>query len=158
MRTAGDGWIVRKHRFRNCRWDRRLWSIHIPRSRLARLRDTRWAIDCGARSAHRCGLTRRNERSRNEARLGGCERAFEFPGFVPAYIRPLFCEGKGPFRWVALSGDPHDIEVTDRAVMDLFSDNDRLQKWLRGAREKISFQGLPARICWLGYGERDKAG
>ena len=95
---------------------------------------------------------------RDEARLGGYERAFEFPGFVPAYIRPLFCEGKGPFRWVALSGDPHDIEVTDRAVMDLFSDNDRLQKWLRGARDKISFQGLPARICWLGYGERDKAG
>ena len=95
---------------------------------------------------------------RDEARLGGYERAFEFPGFVPAYIRPLFCEGKGPFRWVALSGDPHDIEVTDRAVMDLFPDNDRLQKWLRGAREKISFQGLPARICWLGYGERDKAG
>ncbi len=95
---------------------------------------------------------------RDEARLGGYERAFEFPGFVPAYIRPLFCEGKGPFRWVALSGDPRDIEVTDRAVMDLFRDNDRLQKWLRGARDKISFQGLPARICWLGYGERDKAG
>jgi urocanate hydratase len=95
---------------------------------------------------------------RDEARLGGYERAFEFPGFVPAYIRPLFCEGKGPFRWVALSGDPHDIEVTDQAVMRLFSDNDRLQKWLRGARDKISFQGLPARICWLGYGERDKAG
>ena len=95
---------------------------------------------------------------RDEARIGGYERAFEFPGFVPAYIRPLFCEGKGPFRWVALSGDPRDIEVTDRAVMDLFSDNDRLQKWLRGARDKISFQGLPARICWLGYGERDKAG
>ena len=95
---------------------------------------------------------------RDEARLGGYERAFEFPGFVPAYIRPLFCEGKGPFRWVALSGDPRDIEATDQAVMDLFGDNDRLQKWLRGAREKISFQGLPARICWLGYGERDKAG
>jgi urocanate hydratase len=95
---------------------------------------------------------------RDEARLGGYERAFEFPGFVPAYIRPLFCEGKGPFRWVALSGDPRDIQVTDQAVMDLFGDNDRLQKWLRGAREKISFQGLPARICWLGYGERDKAG
>ncbi|HJY45941.1 MAG TPA: urocanate hydratase [Propionibacteriaceae bacterium] len=95
---------------------------------------------------------------RDEARLGGYERAFEFPGFVPAYIRPLFCEGKGPFRWVALSGDPRDIEVTDRTVMDLFSGNDRLQKWLRGARDKISFQGLPARICWLGYGERDQAG
>ena len=95
---------------------------------------------------------------REEARLGGCERAFEFPGFVPAYIRPLFCEGKGPFRWAALSGNPQDIYKTDQAVMDLFPDNDRLQKWMRGAREKIAFQGLPARICWLGYGERDVAG
>jgi urocanate hydratase len=95
---------------------------------------------------------------RDEARQGGYERAFEFPGFVPAYIRPLFCEGKGPFRWVALSGDPRDIDATDRAVMDLFPDNDRLHKWMRGARDRISFQGLPARICWLGYGERDKAG
>ncbi len=95
---------------------------------------------------------------RDEARLGGYDRAFDFPGFVPAYIRPLFCEGKGPFRWAALSGDPKDIYATDRAVMDLFPDNDRLQKWMRGARDKISFQGLPARICWLGYGERDRAG
>ena len=95
---------------------------------------------------------------RDEARLGGYDRAFEFPGFVPAYIRPLFCEGKGPFRWAALSGDPKDIDATDRAVMELFPENDRLQKWMRGAREKIAFQGLPARICWLGYGERDKAG
>jgi urocanate hydratase len=95
---------------------------------------------------------------RDEARKGGYERAFEFPGFVPAYIRPLFCEGRGPFRWVALSGDPADIDATDRAVMKLFPDHDRLQKWLRGAREKIAFQGLPARICWLGYGERDRAG
>ncbi|MDO5710299.1 MAG: urocanate hydratase [Micrococcales bacterium] len=95
---------------------------------------------------------------RDEARKGGCGRAFEFPGFVPAYIRPLFCEGKGPFRWVALSGDPKDIATTDRVVMDLFPDNDRLQKWMRGAQERVAFQGLPARICWLGYGERDKAG
>ena len=95
---------------------------------------------------------------RDEARLGGYERAFEFPGFVPAYIRPLFCEGKGPFRWAALSGDPKDIAATDRAVMKLFPDNDRLQKWMRGAQERIAFQGLPARICWLGYGERDQAG
>ncbi|MFT4164829.1 MAG: urocanate hydratase [Microlunatus sp.] len=95
---------------------------------------------------------------RDEARKGGYERAFEFPGFVPAYIRPLFCQGKGPFRWAALSGDPKDIFATDKAVMDLFPDNDRLQKWMRGAKEKIAFQGLPARICWLGYGERDKAG
>src|SRR6476661_1496511 len=95
---------------------------------------------------------------RDEARQGGYDRAFDFPGFVPAYIRPLFCKGKGPFRWAALSGDPKDIYATDEAVMDLFPDNDRLQKWMRGARDKISFQGLPARICWLGYGERDKAG
>ena len=95
---------------------------------------------------------------RDEARQAGYERAFEFPGFVPAYIRPLFCEGRGPFRWVALSGEPRDIYETDRAVMELFPDDDRLQKWMRGAREKIAFQGLPARICWLGYGERDKAG
>ncbi|WP_375432552.1 urocanate hydratase [uncultured Friedmanniella sp.] len=95
---------------------------------------------------------------RDEARHGGYERAFEFPGFVPAYIRPLFCEGRGPFRWVALSGDPRDIEATDQAVMKLFPDNDRLQKWMREAKDKIGFQGLPARICWLGYGERDRAG
>ncbi len=95
---------------------------------------------------------------RDEARQGGYGRAFDFPGFVPAYIRPLFCEGRGPFRWVALSGDPKDIDVTDRAVMEEFPDNDRLQKWMRGAREKIAFQGLPARICWLGHGERDRAG
>jgi urocanate hydratase len=95
---------------------------------------------------------------REEARLGGYDRAFEFPGFVPAYIRPLFCEGKGPFRWAALSGNPQDIYKTDQAMMDLFPDNDRLQKWIRAAGEKVAFQGLPARICWLGYGERDVAG
>ena len=95
---------------------------------------------------------------RQEARLGGCDRAFEFPGFVPAYIRPLFCEGKGPFRWAALSGSPQDIYKTDKAIMDLFPDNDRLQKWIRAAGERVAFQGLPARICWLGYGERDVAG
>jgi urocanate hydratase len=95
---------------------------------------------------------------RDEARQGGYDRAFAFPGFVPAYIRPLFCAGKGPFRWVALSGDPADIDATDRAVLELFPDHDRLQKWVRGARQRIAFQGLPARICWLGYGERDRAG
>ncbi|KNX38460.1 urocanate hydratase [Luteipulveratus halotolerans] len=95
---------------------------------------------------------------RDEARQGGYDRAFEFPGFVPAYIRPLFCEGKGPFRWAALSGDPKDIAVTDKAVLDLFPDNERLHKWIKGAQERIAFQGLPARICWLGQGERDKAG
>ncbi|WP_345741955.1 urocanate hydratase [Serinicoccus marinus] len=95
---------------------------------------------------------------RDEARQGGYDRAFEFPGFVPAYIRPLFCEGKGPFRWAALSGDEKDIAATDQAVLDLFPDNDHLQKWIRGAQDKVAFEGLPARICWLGYGERDKAG
>ena len=88
----------------------------------------------------------------------GYTRAFDFPGFVPAYIRPLFCEGKGPFRWAALSGDPKDIAVTDRAVAQLFPDDDHLQRWLRAAQERVAFQGLPARICWLGYGERDRAG
>ena len=95
---------------------------------------------------------------RDEARLGGFSRAFEFPGFIPAYIRPLFCEGKGPFRWVALSGDPKDIMATDRAVLELFPDNDHLRRWITLAEERVAFQGLPARICWLGYGERDKAG
>ena len=88
----------------------------------------------------------------------GVENAFDFPGFVPAYIRPLFCEGKGPFRWVALSGDPEDIYATDQALMDLFPDNVGLHRWLKMARERIAFQGLPARICWLGMGDREKAG
>jgi urocanate hydratase len=95
---------------------------------------------------------------RDEARRGGYDRAFAFPGFVPAYIRPLFTQGKGPFRWAALSGDPKDIYATDRAVLDLFPDNARLHKWINAAQERVAFQGLPARICWLGYGERDKAG
>ncbi len=95
---------------------------------------------------------------RDEARKGGFSRAFSFPGFIPAYIRPLFCEGKGPFRWVALSGDPRDIHRTDKAVLDLFPENDHLRRWITMAQERVAFQGLPARICWLGYGERDKAG
>jgi urocanate hydratase len=95
---------------------------------------------------------------RDEARKGGYERPFAFPGFVPAYIRPLFCEGKGPFRWVALSGDKKDIYRTDQAMMELFPENKHLHRWLNMAQERVQFQGLPARICWLGYGERDKAG
>jgi urocanate hydratase len=95
---------------------------------------------------------------RGEAKLGGFADAFAYPGFVPAYIRPLFAEGKGPFRWVALSGEASDIARTDDAVAALFPDNDGLQRWLCLARERVRFQGLPARICWLGYGERDKAG
>ncbi len=100
---------------------------------------------------------------RDEARKGGYDRAFEFPGFVPAYIRPLFCEGKGPFRWAALSGDPADIAATDKAILELFprersAEYERLHKWITMAGEKVAFQGLPARICWLGYGERHLAG
>ncbi|HET8949236.1 MAG TPA: urocanate hydratase [Solirubrobacteraceae bacterium] len=95
---------------------------------------------------------------RAEARLGGFDRAFDFPGFVPAYIRPLFCEGRGPFRWAALSGDPADIAATDRAVLELFPENEALARWIRMAGEKVHFEGLPARICWLGHGERHLAG
>jgi urocanate hydratase len=95
---------------------------------------------------------------RAEAKLGGFERAFDYPGFVPAYVRPLFCDGKGPFRWVALSGDPEDIAATDRAVLDEFSDDEALARWIRLAGERIAFQGLPARICWLGYGDRRRLG
>ncbi len=95
---------------------------------------------------------------RDEARKGGYDRAFEFPGFVPAYIRPLFCEGKGPFRWAALSGDPADIAATDAAILELFPDDEKLHKWITMAGERVHFQGLPARICWLGYGERHRAG
>ncbi len=92
------------------------------------------------------------------AEIGGFERAYAYPGFVPAFVRPMFCEGKGPFRWVALSGDPEDILRTDRAVAELFPENERLQRWLRMAEERVAYQGLPARICWLGYGERARAG
>jgi urocanate hydratase len=95
---------------------------------------------------------------RAEARTGGFAHAFDYPGFVPAYVRPLFCRGIGPFRWAALSGEPDDIAATDRAVAELFPENERLLRWLEQAREKIAFQGLPARICWLGYGERHRAG
>jgi urocanate hydratase len=95
---------------------------------------------------------------RDEARKAGYDRAFDFPGFVPAYIRPQFEEGLGPFRWAALSGDPKDIEATDRAILDLFPDNDHLRRWITMAEERVAYQGLPARICWLGYGERHRAG
>jgi urocanate hydratase len=95
---------------------------------------------------------------RAEAQEGGVSNAFDFPGFVPAYIRPLFCEGKGPFRWVALSGDPEDIYTTDRVIAELFPEDKALHRWLKMARERVHFQGLPSRICWLGYGERQKAG
>jgi urocanate hydratase len=95
---------------------------------------------------------------RGQAKTGGLNNAFDYPGFVPAYVRPLFCEGKGPFRWVALSGSPKDIEVTDRVVLEQFGYNKSLVRWIKMAQEKIPFQGLPSRICWLGYGERAKFG
>jgi urocanate hydratase len=95
---------------------------------------------------------------RQRAYDNGLTHAFDYPGFVPAYIRPLFCEGKGPFRWVALSGDPQDIYATDEAILDLFPDDEHLARWIRLAQKEVEFQGLPARICWLGYGERAKAG
>jgi urocanate hydratase len=95
---------------------------------------------------------------RAEARLGGFERAFDYPGFVPAYIRPLFCQGRGPFRWVALSGDPADIAATDRAALAEFPDDEPLARWIRMAGERVAFQGLPARICWLGFGDRHRLG
>ncbi len=95
---------------------------------------------------------------RAEAEMGGVENAFDFPGFVPAYIRPLFCEGKGPFRWVALSGNPEDIHTTDKVIAELFPEDASLHRWLKMAQERVHFQGLPSRICWLGYGERMKAG
>jgi urocanate hydratase len=95
---------------------------------------------------------------RQRAFDAGVQHAFDYPGFVPAYIRPLFCEGKGPFRWVALSGDPEDLRVTDEAILELFPEDLHLRRWIRLAQEKVAFQGLPARICWLGYGERARAG
>jgi urocanate hydratase len=95
---------------------------------------------------------------RTQAKKAGCQNAFDIPGFVPEYIRPLFCEGKGPFRWVALSGDPADIARTDDLALELFPENETLARWMKLAKEQIQFQGLPARICWLGYGERAKFG
>ena len=95
---------------------------------------------------------------RAQAKAAGVANAFDYPGFVPAFIRPQFCEGRGPFRWAALSGDPADIARTDEAILELFPDDEGLRRWLAMAKEKVPFQGLPARICWLGYGERARAG
>ena len=134
-----------------------------PRTRRASPsgRRSRWPRTCGRWWSSRTAgaeVFDYGNSIRDEARKGGYDRAFEFPGFVPAYIRPLFCEGKGPFRWAALSGDPADIAATDRAILELFPDNERLRKWITMAGERVHFQGLPARICWLGYGERHLAG
>ncbi len=99
-----------------------------------------------------------NSAARRADALAARRDAYAYPGFVPAYIRPLFCEGKGPFRWAALSGDPDDIRATDEAVLDEIRDDEMLHRWMKLAREKIAFQGLPARICWLGYGQRHRVG
>jgi urocanate hydratase len=118
-------------------------------------RHVRAMLDLRARGSH---VFDYGNNLRAEAQEGGVADAFAYPGFVPAYIRPLFCEGAGPFRWVALSGDPADIRATDDALMEAFPQKASLHRWLRLARERVAFQGLPARICWLGYGERAKAG
>ncbi len=128
---------------------------YIARSRAAMARHVQALVELRDRGAE---VFDYGNSLRAEAKLGGYERAFDYPGFVPAYIRPLFCEGKGPFRWAALSGDPADIRATDQAVLDEFPENEALARWIRMAGERVAFQGLPARICWLGYGERDRLG
>ena len=128
---------------------------YVARSRATMADHVRAMIALQSRGAHTFDY---GNNLRAEAQEGGAENAFAFPGFVPAYIRPLFCEGKGPFRWVALSGDPEDIYETDRVIAELFPEDKALHRWLKMASERIHFQGLPSRICWLGYGERARAG
>jgi len=128
---------------------------YIRRSRMAMARHVEALVELMDRGAE---VFDYGNSLRAEAKLGGFERAFDYPGFVPAYIRPLFCQGVGPFRWAALSGDPADIAATDRAVLEEFPENESLARWIRMAGEKVAFQGLPARICWLGYRERDRLG
>ena len=128
---------------------------YIQQSRSTMADHVRAMLSLQAKGAHTFDY---GNNLRAEAQEGGVDNAFDFPGFVPAYIRPLFCEGKGPFRWVALSGDPEDIYETDRVIAELFPDDLGLHRWLKMARERIHFQGLPSRICWLGYGERARAG
>jgi urocanate hydratase len=130
-------------------------ETYIERSRATMADHVRAMLALMAEGAHTFDY---GNNLRAEAQIGGVENAFDFPGFVPAYIRPLFCEGKGPFRWVALSGDPEDIYVTDKVIAELFPEDAGLHRWLKMAKERVHFQGLPSRICWLGYGERMKAG
>ncbi len=130
-------------------------EAYIARSRATMADHVRAMLDLMALGAHTFDY---GNNLRAEAQIGGVENAFDFPGFVPAYIRPLFCEGKGPFRWVALSGDPDDIYTTDQVIRRLFPEDEALARWLTLAAERVQFQGLPSRICWLGYGERMKAG
>jgi urocanate hydratase len=128
---------------------------YVRRARASMVEHVEAMLALKARGAH---VFDYGNNLRGQAQIGGCARAFEYPGFVPAYIRPLFCEGKGPFRWAALSGDPADIAATDRAILELFPEDRALARWIDLAGRLIKFQGLPARICWLGYGERDRAG
>src|SRR5437588_3820270 len=128
---------------------------YVRRARASMAEHVRAMLELRRRGAH---VFDYGNNLRAEAQEGGAADAFAYPGFVPAYIRPLFCEGKGPFRWVALSGDPADIHATDDAILDLFGDQEHIARWIRLAQEKVQFQGLPARICWLGYGERHRAG
>ncbi|HUS64499.1 MAG TPA: urocanate hydratase [Kofleriaceae bacterium] len=128
---------------------------YVRRSRASMAMHCQAMIDFGKRGAH---VFDYGNNLRGQAELGGLEGAFSYPGFVPAYIRPLFCEGKGPFRWVALSGDPRDIEITDRAVLEVVKDDPALATWIQMAGERVAYQGLPARICWLGHGDRHRVG
>lgn len=130
-------------------------DAYIERSRATMADHVRAMLALQAEGAHTFDY---GNNLRAEAEEGGAENAFDFPGFVPAYIRPLFCEGKGPFRWVALSGDPNDIYETDRVIAEMFPEDKALHRWLKMAKERVHFQGLPSRICWLGYGERARAG
>jgi urocanate hydratase len=130
-------------------------KAYVDRARASMAKHLQALIDLKHKGAHAFDY---GNNLRGQALLAGVDGFHDVPGFVPAYIRPLFCEGKGPFRWAALSGDPADIAVTDEAVGQLFPDNAHLHRWLKLARERVAFQGLPARICWLGYGERDRAG
>jgi urocanate hydratase len=135
-------------------------SMHLHVQLMLQLMD-KGAItfDYGNNIRARAKELEEKEQATNESLQGFPKgRCFDFPGFVPAYIRPLFCEGKGPFRWAALSGDPNDIAVTDELIMNMFPQNTGMLRWMKMAKEKIAFQGLPARICWLGQGEREKAG
>jgi urocanate hydratase len=130
-------------------------ELYLSRSRRAMADHVRAILDLQERGAVAFDY---GNNLRGQAQQGGVENAFDYPGFVPAFVRPLFCEGKGPFRWVALSGDPDDIYATDQALVELFPENEALHRWLQMAQDRVEFQGLPARICWLGYGERHRAG
>lgn len=130
-------------------------EAYIRRAREGMAEEVRAMLTMVERGAFACDY---GNNIREQARIGGVENAFDIPGFVPAYVRPLFCEGKGPFRWVALSGDPEDIAVTDAAVKEVVPDDPHLHRWLDLAKERVAWQGLPARICWLGYGDRHRVG